>query len=223
MSTFSIRELQSRASVSTVTPDEYDGMRRELDNLKTFLFDDSNQSGHRRVVSHSNFFTDQVTSSHRESIVKDDMCMPLDGKEDKILRMALAAKAKQVEELQEELNGTQNIKKPNDLMFSMADYQDIDKYKSQAEDLEAKLMSANNLISSLGRQIDELSFQKNDALDWIEELFAKSELKDKQVNHANREKDDAIAWCSSLASEMSKTKQLLEFTIGGRRKMQHLE
>jgi chromosome segregation ATPase len=204
-----IHELQSEASRSTLTPDEYDDMKRELDNLKTFLFDDGNQKGHKRV---SSFSAVHDTSSRQESIVKDDMCVPLADKEDEILRVALAEKTKRVKELQAEL--TQNGKKSNYSRFSLAAYQDIDNYKSQAEDLGAKLTNANNLITSLGRQIDELSSQKNDALDWIEELFAKSELKDKQVNHANKERDDIIAKYSSLAAEMAKTKQLLEFTIG---------
>jgi chromosome segregation ATPase len=50
--------------------------------------------------------------------------------------------------------------------------------------------------------------------DWIEELFEKSELRDKHVILANKEKEEAIAQSKSLAAEMSKTKQILEFTIG---------
>lgn len=50
--------------------------------------------------------------------------------------------------------------------------------------------------------------------DWIEELFEKSELKDKQVIQANKEKEEAIAQFKSLTADMSKTKQILEFTIG---------
>ena len=209
-------ELKRGGAKSATTPDE--DVRRELDNLKRFLFDESQRSVDENVSSDSKFFTDQdIISSnkknHLHSTAKDDSCRPQSESGDDLLRIALADKAKQVKELQEELAG-RSTKKQEHSRFSISAYQDIDHYKSQNEELQAKLANANNLISSLGKQIDELSTHKNDALDWIEELFSKSELKDKQISKAKIERDEAISQCKSLASEIAKSKQLLEFTIG---------
>ncbi|KAL3792726.1 hypothetical protein ACHAWO_002331 [Cyclotella atomus] len=217
-----VRELQLGADGSVDSLDRSDSsadysVRKELDNLKRFLFDDSLRSGGEKFSLHSKSFTDQdIVSSIRsgsvENAVKDDSCRPHSESGDELLRLALADKAKQVKELQDELAGSK--KKQQHSRFSLAAYQDIDQYKSQNEELEAKLASANSLISSLGKQVDELSTHKNDALDWIEELFAKSEQKDKQIAQANRERDVALARCKSQVNETKKTKQLLEFTIG---------
>eukprot|EP00956_Cyclotella_meneghiniana_P032770 scaffold91374_cov22-Cyclotella_meneghiniana.AAC.1 len=38
-------------------------------------------------------------------------------------------------------------------------------------------------------------------------------MKDKQINQANREKDEALTKCKSLSDEIAKTNQLLEFTL----------
>ncbi|KAL7519200.1 hypothetical protein ACHAWX_003989 [Stephanocyclus meneghinianus] len=208
---------------SNDTPDQK--IKKELANLKRFLFHDMHLSGNKIITPHSTHFTDQDINSKKFNVrsrqseteqnsVKDDFCMPLTVKQDELLRIALAAKAKQVKELEEELGESRFEKRSSHSRLSLAAYQDIDQYKSQTEDLENKLANANSLISSLGRQIDELSSQKNDALDWIEELFEKSELKDKQVIQANKEKEEAIAQLKSLTADMSKTKQILEFTIG---------
>jgi hypothetical protein len=217
-----VRELQLGADGSVNSLDRSDSsadysVRKELDNLKRFLFDDSLRSGGEKFSLHSKSFTDQdIVSSIRsgsvENAVKDDSCRPHSESGDELLRLALADKAKQVKELQDELAGSK--KKQQHSRFSLAAYQDIDQYKSQNEELEAKLASANSLISSLGKQVDELSTHKNDALDWIEELFAKSEQKDKQIAQANRERDVTLARCKSQVNEIKKTKQLLEFTIG---------
>lgn len=219
-----VRELQQSVAGSADSLDRSDKsaactVRKELDNLKRFLFDDSQRSNDDRVVSHSNAFTDQdIVSSNIsrriESAVKDDSCRPRSNNGDELLRIALADKAKQVKELQELLAGSKSKKKQEHSRFSLAAYQDIDHYKSQNGELESKLANANSLISSLGKQIDELSTHKNEALDWIEELFAKSEQKDQQIAQANKEKDEALTKCKSLTSELCKTKQMLEFTIG---------
>ena len=210
-------ELKSNGTKSSTTPDE--DVRRELDNLRRFLFDESQRSGDENLASDSKFFTDQdIISSNKKiylhSAAKDDSCRPQSENGDDLLRIALADKAKQVKELQEELAGRKSTKKQEHSRFSISAYQDIDNYKSQNEELQAKLANANNLISSLGKQIDELSTHKNDALDWIEELFSKSELKDKQISKAKIERDEALSQCKSLASDLAKTKQLLDFTIG---------
>jgi chromosome segregation ATPase len=217
-----VRELQlgTPANLDSNVNIGDESVRRELDNLKRFLFDDSQRCGDERFASHSKFFTDQDIISNKRfdekhaSAVKDDSCRPKSDSADELLRIALASKAKQVKELQEELVGSQSSKKHEHSRFSLAAYQDIDNYKLQNEELEAKLSTANSLIASLGKQIDELSSHKNDALDWIEELFAKSEQKDMQVTRANKERDDALDKCKTTASELNKTKKLLEFTIG---------
>jgi hypothetical protein len=158
---------------SNETPDQT--IKKELANLKRFLFNDIPLSGNKIMTSHSKYFTDQDINSKKaikrlrqseteQGNVKDDFCMPLTVKQDELLRIALAAKAKQVKELEEELGESRFEKKSSRSRLSLTAYEDIDQYKSQTEDLESKLANANSLISSLGRQIDELSSQKNDAL-----------------------------------------------------------
>ena len=49
---------------------------------------------------------------------------------------------------------------------------DTDYYQTENEQLESKLANANSLVAGLEHQIDDLTSHKNDALDWIEELFA---------------------------------------------------
>eukprot|EP00804_Cyclotella_cryptica_P011248 CCRYP_007741-RA/>CCRYP_007741-RA protein AED:0.15 eAED:0.15 QI:74/1/1/1/1/1/3/225/980 len=231
-----VRELELVAARITNTSDEGSvggaesndssdrDIRKELENLKRFMFNDMHRSGRKIVSSHVKYFTDQDIPSKKasmmlcqckseESNAKDDFCTPSIVKQDELLRIALATKAKQVKELEEMVESGFG-KKTSSSRLSLTTYQDIDHYKSLTEDLESKLANANSLIASLGRQIDELSSQKNDALDWIEELFEKSELKDKQAVKANKEKEEAIAQCKALTAEMTKTKQILEFTIG---------
>ncbi|KAL7526397.1 LOW QUALITY PROTEIN: hypothetical protein ACHAXR_003436, partial [Thalassiosira sp. AJA248-18] len=86
-------------------------------------------------------------------------------------------------------------------------YQDID--SSERAEFESKLTNANSLIAGLERQIDDLSSQKNDALDWIEELFAKSDQKDEKIRQACEERNDAIKRCEDLDNELMKSKELL--------------
>lgn len=104
------------------------------------------------------------------------------------LRDALGVKAKQVKNLQARINrlhegeGTKATKDMRRSLISEARHLDsIDearspihgRYKKERKDfysqadmvqLESRLDSANNLIESLERQIDDLSVQKNDAL-----------------------------------------------------------
>ena len=49
--------------------------------------------------------------------------------------------------------------------------------------------------------------------DWIEDLFAKSELKDEKIRQACEARNDAMNKCEMLENEMTKTKELLEYTI----------
>ena len=215
-----IFNLQNETSCSVATSvSEGEDLKKELANLKRFLFDESQTCEEKRPLYHSKYFTDQdiilsTKEFRRESASKDDSCLPQNGYGDELLRIELANKVKEIQKLKEELTGSKPAKKQDYSPSSLSAYEDIENYKSQNVELEGKLANANSLISSLGKQIDELSSHKNDALDWIEELFAKSELKDKQISQANKERDDALAKCKSIALEVTKTKQLLEFTIG---------
>mmetsp|Transcript_19448 Transcript_19448/g.34173 ORF Transcript_19448/g.34173 Transcript_19448/m.34173 type:complete len:392 (+) Transcript_19448:1-1176(+) len=51
-------------------------------------------------------------------------------------------------------------------------FHDTDYYQTENLQLVWRLANANLLITGLQRQIDDLASHKNDALDWIEELFA---------------------------------------------------
>ena len=138
-----IHKLQSEAA-STVTQDEYNGMKRELDNLKTFLFDGSNQKGHKRV---SSFSAVHDTSNHHESTVKDDTCVSFGDNEAKLLRLALAGKARQVQELQEEIHGSQNE-------LINAKYR-IAYLEHQVEDLFAKLELTDEHVNQLEEELSK--------------------------------------------------------------------
>ncbi len=66
-------------------PDQ--GSRKELENLKTFLFHNMYWSVDKIMASHSKYYTDQdialkvpvgfCQSKHNDSGVRDDFCMPL--------------------------------------------------------------------------------------------------------------------------------------------------
>ena len=77
------------------------------------------------------------------------------------------------------------------------------------EDLAEKLASANSLIASFERQTDDLTCQKNDALDWIEELFAKQDQKDEKIRQISEEKYDAIKRCEELDDELVKRNEIV--------------
>ncbi|KAL7548755.1 hypothetical protein ACHAWF_016018 [Thalassiosira exigua] len=82
--------------------------------------------------------------------------------------------------------------------------------QDEREQWEAKVASANGLIAELECQIDDLTSQKNDALDWIEELIAKSDRKDEKIKQATEARDEAKKRCEGLRAELEETKKVLE-------------
>ena len=114
------QELKLATSGSATTQAEM----IELYNLKRFLFDDSQRSGGERLSTHSKYFTtEDIASDNKmgdrcQSAVKDDSCAPRSecGDEFQLLRIALADKAKQVKQLQEEIAGSKSAKKQQQLI-----------------------------------------------------------------------------------------------------------
>jgi hypothetical protein len=100
-------------------PDQ--GSRMELENLKTFLFNNMYWSVDKIMASQSKYFREQdiaskvplgfCQSKHNDSGVRDDFCMPLAGKQGELLWITLAANTKQVKELENELDQSCNKKK----------------------------------------------------------------------------------------------------------------
>lgn len=138
--------------------------------------------------------------------------------EKNLLRVALKFKAKQVEMLQEKLCRTKSrpslLARSKDISANrrkslIVEAQNSHKYErhghpsnkprssdsnertNQVEVLQAQLQNANNLIATLEGQVDDLSSQKNDALDWIEELFSKADQKDAKIKQIASERDNA--------------------------------
>ena len=89
---------------------------------------------------------------------------------------------------------------------------DAEFYRAENEQLESKLAEANGLIASSERQVEELTSQKNDTLDWIEELYAKSDETDEKMMQACEARNNAIKRCEALESELMNTKELLRNT-----------
>mmetsp|Transcript_20076 Transcript_20076/g.40284 ORF Transcript_20076/g.40284 Transcript_20076/m.40284 type:complete len:972 (+) Transcript_20076:73-2988(+) len=77
-------------------------------------------------------------------------------------------------------------------------------------ELQSQLTNANGLVASLERQVDELSSQKNDALDWIEELFSKVELKENKIKEILEERNQATLKSDDLENRLSDTLVRLE-------------
>ncbi|KAL9181488.1 hypothetical protein ACHAXT_010293 [Thalassiosira profunda] len=156
-----------------------------------------------------------------------------------MLRAALSFKAKQVKNLQSRLKGSRHKRysliseaRSPEMYRSMARVrfegrspeeddaeparhskpQDVGQYQAENEQLESKLANANNLIAGLERQIDDLTSQKNDALDWIEELFAKSDQKDDKIQQVSDENAQASRRCTELEGKLATTRELLQST-----------
>ena len=154
------------------------------------------------------------TYVHRTRTNDDDNSL---SEENALLRTALKEKAKQVRELMTEekkvltarekmslITEDRDKKRRESLRLSL-----IAAVQSPSTDDDEKLNNANNLIESLETQIDILIQQKNEALDWIEELFVKEDHTDEKLKQLSKEKDDAVKKCSELDDELLKNEKLL--------------
>ena len=155
------------------------------------------------------------TYVHRTRTDDDDNSL---SEENTLLRTALEEKAKQVRQLMTEekkvltarekrmslITEDRNKDRRESLRLSL-----IGAVQSTSTDDDEKLINANNLIESLESQIDELIQQKNEALDWIEDLFVKEDHTDEKLKQLSKEKDDAVKNCSELDNELLKHEKLL--------------
>mmetsp|Transcript_9273 Transcript_9273/g.19179 ORF Transcript_9273/g.19179 Transcript_9273/m.19179 type:complete len:1151 (+) Transcript_9273:490-3942(+) len=81
------------------------------------------------------------------------------------------------------------------------------------KELKIRVENANKIIASLEHQVDDLTSQKNDALDWIEELFAKAEIRDKKMKQIIEERNKALTECETLRNANVKTEGMLNCAI----------
>ena len=112
-------------------------------------------------------------------------------------KMEIREKEKQLQEMADKLQQAESCGKRREADIPSSSAQAVCDDNNSLLELESKLTTANDLVASLERQVDELSSQKNDALDWIEELFSKVELKEKKIkevleetNSVRRQRDD---------------------------------
>ena len=155
------------------------------------------------------------TYVHRTRTNDDDNSL---SEENTLLRTALKQKAKQVRELMTEekkvltarekrmslITEDRDKERRESLRLSL-----IAAVQSPSTDDDEKLINANNLIENLEKTIDELIQQKNEALDWIEELFVKEDHTDEKLKQLSKEKDDVVKKCCELNEELLKNEKLL--------------
>jgi chromosome segregation ATPase len=125
-------------------------------------------------------------------------------------KMEIREKEKQLQEMADKLQQAESCGKRQEADIPSSSVQAVCDDSTSLLELESKLTTANDLVASLERQVDELSSQKNDALDWIEELFSKVELKEKKIKEVLEEKNSVTRQRDDLEDQLMNNTRHLE-------------
>ncbi len=125
-------------------------------------------------------------------------------------KMEIREKEKQLQEIAGKLQQAISCGESREADIPSSSVQAVCDDNNSLLELESKLTTANDLVASLERQVDELSSQKNDALDWIEELFSKVELKEKKIKEVLEETNSVTRQRDGLEDQLMNNTRHLE-------------